>query len=46
MAANIGLNEGEVRASMKVLNNLLADHLVLLIKTWNRCSPERKAVQP
>lgn len=35
MAANIGLNEGEVRASMKVLNNLLADHLVLLIKTWN-----------
>ena len=35
MAANIGLNEGQVRASMKVLNNLLADHLVLLVKTWN-----------
>ncbi len=26
MAANIGLNEGQVKASKNVLNNLLADH--------------------
>ena len=26
MAANIGLNEGMVRASKTVLNNLLSDH--------------------
>lgn len=35
MAANIGLNEGMVRASKTVLNNLLSDHFVLLAKTWN-----------
>lgn len=35
MAANIGINEGMVRASKNVLNNLLADHFVLLAKTWN-----------
>lgn len=35
MAANIGLEEGMVRASKNVLNNLLADHFVLLAKTWN-----------
>ncbi len=35
MAANIGLNEGQVKASKNVLNNLLADHFVLLAKTWN-----------
>ena len=35
MAANIGLNEGMVRASKKLLNNLLSDHFVLLEKTLN-----------
>lgn len=35
MAANIGLNEAQVRASKTVLNNLLSDHFVLLAKTWN-----------
>lgn len=35
MAANIGLNEGQVKASKTVLNNLLSDHFVLLAKTWN-----------
>lgn len=33
MAANIGLNEGQVKASKTVLNNLLSDHFVLLAKT-------------
>ena len=28
-------NEGMVRASKTVLNNLLSDHFVLLAKTWN-----------
>lgn len=35
MAANIGLEEKMVKASKNVLNNLLADHFVLLAKTWN-----------
>lgn len=35
MAANIGLNEAMVKSSKTVLNNLLADHFVLLTKTWN-----------
>ncbi len=35
MAANIGLNEGQVKASKNVLNNLLADHFELLAKAWN-----------
>lgn len=35
MAANIGLSEGMVKSSKNVLNNLLADHFVLLAKTWN-----------
>lgn len=35
MAANIGLEPQMVKASKTVLNNLLADHFVLLAKTWN-----------
>lgn len=35
MAANIGLEPKAVKASKTVLNNLLADHFVLLAKTWN-----------
>ena len=35
MAANIGLEPKAVKASKTVLNNLLADHFVLLTKTWN-----------
>lgn len=35
MAANIGLSEAMVKASKRVLNDLLADHFVLLVKTWN-----------
>lgn len=35
MAANIGLDAGEVKSSKTVLNNLLSDHFVLLAKTWN-----------
>ena len=35
MAANIGLEPKTVKASKTVLNNLLADHFVLLAKTWN-----------
>ncbi|MEG0795563.1 MAG: DNA starvation/stationary phase protection protein [Odoribacter sp.] len=35
MAVNIGLNEVMIKSSKTVLNNLLADHFVLLTKTWN-----------
>lgn len=35
MAANIGLNAGQVKSSKTVLNNLLSDHFILLTKTWN-----------
>lgn len=35
MAANIGLNEKTIKIAKRVLNNLMADSFVLLIKTWN-----------
>ncbi len=35
MAVNIGLEEDMLEASKTVLNNLLSDHFVLLVKTWN-----------
>lgn len=35
MAANIGLEEKMVKSSYNVLTNLIADHFVLLTKTWN-----------
>lgn len=35
MAANIGLSDAMVKASKRVLNDLLADNFVLLVKTWN-----------
>lgn len=35
MAVNIGLEEKMIKASHSVLTNLLADHFVLLTKTWN-----------
>lgn len=35
MSANIGLEQKMVKASKNVLDNLLADHFALLIKTWN-----------
>ena len=35
MAVNIGLEQKMIKASYNVLTNLLADHFVLLTKTWN-----------
>ncbi len=35
MAANIGLGPDMVKASKNALNNLLADHFALLVKTWS-----------
>lgn len=35
MAVNIGLEEKMIKASYNALTNLLADHFVLLTKTWN-----------
>ena len=35
MAANIGLDDKMIKVSHRVLNNLMADSFVLLIKTWN-----------
>lgn len=35
MAANIGLDDKMIKISHRVLNNLMADSFVLLIKTWN-----------
>lgn len=35
MAVNIGLQEKMIKASHNALTNLLADHFVLLTKTWN-----------
>lgn len=35
MAVNIGLEQQMIKASYNALTNLLADHFVLLTKTWN-----------
>ena len=35
MKGNIGLNAAMIKSSKTILNNLLADHFVLLAKTWN-----------
>lgn len=35
MAANIGLDDKMIKVSIRVLNNLMSDSFVLLIKTWN-----------
>ncbi len=35
MSVNIGLSPDMVKASYNALNNLLSDHVVLLVKTWN-----------
>ena len=35
MKGNIGLDAAMIKSSKTILNNLLADHFVLLAKTWN-----------
>ena len=35
MEGNIGLDAKMIKSSKTILNNLLADHFVLLAKTWN-----------
>ncbi len=35
MKGNIGLDASMIKSSKTILNNLLADHFVLLAKTWN-----------
>ena len=35
MKGNIGLDAAMIKSSKTILNNLLANHFVLLAKTWN-----------
>ncbi len=35
MSVNIGLKPDMIKASNNALNNLLADHFAMLVKTWN-----------